>query len=404
MNMIERAVRATRIRLYALVLTFHLLPFTLAQTNSTFQWGFTNTQSTSLQACASLPISIIPLNGSSGTPPYYMQAFAVGGTPTSTLVSTDGKNVQWKPTHPPGTNLLLSMVDSTGGSGGVDITLYTVIAGQSTDCIVNDNTNDFTISANVTDELTTCQPWGLRIKGGIPPYNLTLAALNSTAVTNVTLPFGDDVFTYIDRAVPGGQLSASISDLTGRWAKGTPLVRTQGSSDVSCPGLVSSSSNSNSTSNSNPTPGPQKSSSKTTAIAIGIAVPVALLLILGGAILWWHRRRRQKRQQHQEDLFEADVYPRQFEETGQALLNPNNLLSSTYYDSVPSLPGGHTPALSDSSGRPISSNVSRPDGKGSVTRLSAAVNEEIVIHHRDGGAVREFPPPYADHHHEDSES
>jgi hypothetical protein len=43
------------------------------------------------------------------------------------------------------------------------------------------------VVANVTDTLTTCQPWGLTIKGGTPPYNLTLAAVNSPVVTNVTM-------------------------------------------------------------------------------------------------------------------------------------------------------------------------------------------------------------------------
>lgn len=39
----------------------------------------------------------------------------------------------------------------------------------------------------MTDTLTTCQPWGIIIKGGVPPYNVTLAAVNSPIVTNVTM-------------------------------------------------------------------------------------------------------------------------------------------------------------------------------------------------------------------------
>ena len=84
------------------------------------------------------------------------------------------------------------------------------------------------MQANVTDTLTTCQPWRLSITGGVPPYNVTLAALDSPIVTNVTLLGTDDAFTYIDRADPGTQLIAGVSDLTGRWASGTPIVHTQG--------------------------------------------------------------------------------------------------------------------------------------------------------------------------------
>lgn len=102
---------------------------------------------------------------------------------------------------------MLSVIDSQGSAGGIPPRLYTITAGQSTACILSSlDTSSFTVSANVTDTLTTCQPWGLRIKGGTPPYNLTLAALNSPLVTNVTLPNGDDAFTYINRADPNGQL------------------------------------------------------------------------------------------------------------------------------------------------------------------------------------------------------
>ena len=41
---------------------------------------------------------------------------------------------------------------------------------------------------------------------------ITLAALNSPIVTNVTLPYGDDAFTYIDRADPNGQLIGASSN------------------------------------------------------------------------------------------------------------------------------------------------------------------------------------------------
>ncbi|KAJ7143982.1 hypothetical protein C8R44DRAFT_564898, partial [Mycena epipterygia] len=117
-------------------------------------------------------------------PPFYMIAFAVGGAPTTTLIGTNESGLSWTVDH----TLLLGVVDSEGTTGGIGELLYQV--------------TEFTISANVTDTLNTCQPWGLTISGGTPPYNLTLAVLNAPDVTNVTLGANDSVYTYINRAEP----------------------------------------------------------------------------------------------------------------------------------------------------------------------------------------------------------
>lgn len=65
--------------------------------------------------------------------------------------------------------------------------------------------------SNITEDLETCQPLGLRVVGGQKPYTITLAAPGSPRVTNVTLGPDDDVFTYIDRADPNGQLMGGFS-------------------------------------------------------------------------------------------------------------------------------------------------------------------------------------------------
>ncbi|KAF8990709.1 hypothetical protein BDQ17DRAFT_1371570 [Cyathus striatus] len=421
--------------LHSAVVFLLLAAPTFAQTSKIFQWKFSSdTLSNSLATCVSLPITVQPYNvtnttGSSGVPPYYMMAFAVGGTPTTTLIGTDNKTLNWQPTHAPGTTLMLSVVDSTMSAGGVPPSLYTVIAGQSTQCVVNDDTNDFTVSSNVTGDITTCQPWGLRIKGGTPPYNVTFAAANSPIVTNVTMPFGDDAFTYIDRADPNTQLLAAISDLTGRWAKGTPIVSTKGSANVDCIGLVSSSGNSTDLDRQSSGSGTNK-----TAIIVGVVVPVVVLLILGAVFAWWFRRRRER----QRLLIEPDVLPRQFEETGGQVLSITNFsnsspppsskalvfndtpyasngpvrsasassaaVSSTYYSSTasPQDDRGLEPnRRPNSAGRPgfaaFPSAPVRRTGKAAEAG-SADADEEVVIQHRDGGAapVRELPPPYAD--------
>ena len=126
---------------------------------------------------------------------------------------------------------MLNVVDASGSSGGIPGTIFTVVAASpddSTACVVTPSSSSFTVTANVTDTLTTCSPWGLQIQGGVPPYNLTLIALNSPDVTNVTLPQGTNEYTYIDRANPNSQLLAAVSDSTGQWATGTPAVNTQG--------------------------------------------------------------------------------------------------------------------------------------------------------------------------------
>jgi len=175
-----------------------------------------------------------------------MFALAAGGTPTVSLLGTNLNNLTWVVNQPLNTTMMLNVVDANGTSGGGSPDLFTVTAGPN-DCI-DPKLNldpDFTVTANVSGTIETCQPWGLRVVGGVPPYNLTMSELKSPVITNVTMPNGDDVFTYINRADPDLQLIAAISDFTGRWAMGTPMVHTHGSSNVDCIGLGSVSSNSN---------------------------------------------------------------------------------------------------------------------------------------------------------------
>jgi hypothetical protein len=98
-------------------------------------------------------------------------------------------------------------------------------------------------------------------------------------------------------------LLAAASDATGGWATGSPIVRTQGSTDVDCPGLTSSGSGSSSSSSSgaqpsqsrNPTPQPAARLSRADIGAIAGCATAALLAVC--ALLAWFliRRRRQPR-------------------------------------------------------------------------------------------------------------
>ena len=135
---------------------------------------------------------------------------------------------------------MLAVVDSDGNNGGVDTFLYTVncvcfcpvqlvyflslliiTAANDVTCLPSPApTIPASVHPNVTDPLATCQPWGLTIANGTKPYTIVLSALNSLFITNLTLGYNDDVFTYINRAPSNGQLmgesrALSVSSILG---------------------------------------------------------------------------------------------------------------------------------------------------------------------------------------------
>jgi len=374
----------------ATLLTFLVLSCVIApcraQTSKIFQWQFGGSAlSTSLPSCRQFPIQVKPFdpsNNTHGVPPFYMMAFAIGGTPSTTLIGTDESNLSWTVNQPVGTQLLLTVVDSQGSSGGVPPNLFTVVAGQTTQCIPPaSNDPPFTVEANVTDTLTTCQPWGIKIKGGVPPYNLTLAAINSPIVTNVTMGPVDDQFTFIDRADPNTQLIAAVSDLNGRWALGTPIVKTKGSSNVDCIGLVSSSGNSTVIAAQEQAALATSNARKKTAVITGVVVTLVVLLLLGGVGFYLYMRRRRMQQSAKE------LSPRQFEggspeafqeigETGTQILSINAFIapSSPTQPRSPKSPGpsvlSHTVSTSAASSGPGPSGrrfVAGPESNHSVS-------------------------------------
>ncbi|KAJ7702650.1 hypothetical protein B0H17DRAFT_1042771 [Mycena rosella] len=341
------------------------IPGIRAQGDQMFQWGFTGTQavSTSLPSCRSFPIEASALTAH-GVPPYYMMAFAVGGAPITTFIGKNENNLSWTPNHPVGTQLLLGVVDSRGNSGGIDKPLYTVVAGASTQCIFTPAVEPaFTVTANVTDALTTCQPWGLTIQGGTPPYNITLAALNAPDATNVTLGPDDSVFTYINRADPGTQLLASVSDLNGRWATGSPLVRTQGSTNVSCVGLVSIG-----TQGPPSTPVPSMSRARIGTIA---GASAGGLLLVCGLIVWALQRRRRLRRSH--DGVKCTPFRTFPSDDSQIGMNPREYLPAVHKSKIVAQARSHHTV-------PFLMTELRPSSASSPASLPR---------------VRELPPPYA---------
>ena len=79
-------------------------------------------------------------------------------------------------------------------------------AGSDTSCLSNIPSSATTIFSNVSDTLTTCQPWGLTISGGQKPYTVVLSQVAAQTITVVTMNQDDDLLTYINRATPGQPL------------------------------------------------------------------------------------------------------------------------------------------------------------------------------------------------------
>lgn len=85
--------------------------------------------------------------------------------------------------------------------------------GATTSCVNKDDRQDFTLKANATDTISTCDPWMLTIKGGVKPYKLTLLQLGSPTVTNVTMGAEDDGFVYVMRGAPDTLLIGETQEL-----------------------------------------------------------------------------------------------------------------------------------------------------------------------------------------------
>ncbi|KAI0942404.1 hypothetical protein AcW1_003046 [Taiwanofungus camphoratus] len=265
-----------------------------------FQWKFGgNYVLTEVQECQNMSIIVesITSNASAiGMPPYYLIAFEPGGVPTTSLVGSDPSHLSWRVNHKSGSALMLTMVDSNGSTGGVPSTLFNVTASSNTSCLPAAPSDSIArISPNVTSTLTTCEPWGLTITNGTRPYNVIFSALNSPVITNVTMGPEDDVFTYIDRADPNGELLAAVVDANGQWGFATSVVRTSGSSNTDCVGLVSSSQTQAqiaSEAAARAHAAALAAKHRRTRIIAGVVIGVVLSVLIGSAAWWCWRRKK----------------------------------------------------------------------------------------------------------------
>lgn len=461
-----------------------------------FQWAFaTNSASSTLASCQQFSIIVKPFdpnNDTHGVPPFYMRAYEKGGHVITTLMGDSESNLTWTVNNPVGSEILLNVIDGNGSSGGTAPKLFTVATGSSTSCIVDRNDTSFTVTSNVTtSDLQPCQPWGLRIKGGVPPYNISFVQTNSPVTTNVSTLGDDDAYTYINRATSGEIMLAAVSDVTGAIAWGTPSITPTGDTNIDCGSLNSMSGNATAL---DAAAAAEKNAGKNknrAGIIAGVIVGVLALVLIATAGWFFWRRRRLGAQKTTIEI-DPDVTPYMpvspmSDNSSQTMainafvghtpVMPHSAKSSSFSNGTTTMsdvtmsPSSHTgslpfdprrlmedgsegtyqtPSLSSSASvRPgftnfPSSSIRRPskateaglstaqtdssisESTGSVQRSQSAMppsssgaaaydpwparpasyntrenvtstgDGELIIQHRDGGVVRELPPPYAD--------
>ncbi|KAF9032062.1 hypothetical protein BJ165DRAFT_1616425 [Panaeolus papilionaceus] len=194
----------------------------------------------------------------------------------------------YKCSQPPDTWYLLQVVDSMGRAGGVPPQLWrsssVEISGQCSNPPRVHPPFKATSNVSAGQFLDNCEPWKITIEGGIPPYSISFFQPHSNVITNVTMPGGDNVYTYVNSSIPDTQLMATVSDVSGHWATNPPVVNTTGvNTETICAGQSSSTfilivKNSG-------------ASRRTLAIALSVSIFVSAVLLF----LLWRFRRNQTR-------------------------------------------------------------------------------------------------------------
>ncbi|KIY68272.1 hypothetical protein CYLTODRAFT_421777 [Cylindrobasidium torrendii FP15055 ss-10] len=400
------------------------VPLGSAVKTEEFMWGMrTATSSTTFGTCEKIEFTVMNgTKGGMGTPPYFMRAWEKGGSVKTQLLGDDPSNLTWTVTSPAGSELFLNIIDSDDGTGGTDPTLFTVDDGVNSGCVTDDSEDsDFTIKSNLssTSTLSACGFWGIRLKGGVPPYQLSFTQLDSWGLTNVTTSGEDDAYTFVNNADPGQMMIASAVDADGNVAYGNPTVMTSKDySSASCGSLASSSGNGTVLdAQAAAEAAARDAKTRTTIIGLVVGLGVPLILAILGFIYWWRRRRASPKTQSGEvELFipPTDVVSpymvqrpssqlkQPAEESSTSLPstmagNPSRLSWYGYQNqaSATTLP---SPSPSGASARPSRLSWYGYQNGGSNTSVPPALTREEeegddipTFQHSDAGPV---PPPY----------
>ncbi|KAF7311797.1 hypothetical protein MIND_00190200 [Mycena indigotica] len=270
------------------------------QSQQMFEWGFSDTVSLFVPSIISRSLSFVYLQTGAALPACVPLALFVNPLP---LQGAPKSAPRYSPIAPfylgvyplgvRGKQLILALVDGRGTSGGVDTKLYTVPDGTSS-CLPSTAHGPpaFTLFAarDSNASLQTCAAWSMLITGGTPPLVLTVAATDSSDITNITLGANVREYNYTNRALPGRQMIAAASDSTGKWATGVPFVLTTGSSDITCSNTTSSSAKSASSAGlSSPTvsvnPPPVLPAITSTSKVVIISWAIGGVLVIFGCLL-----------------------------------------------------------------------------------------------------------------------
>lgn len=414
--------------------------------NFLFAWKFANNfLSTNLPACETRPILAIPRDhtpNEKGAGPYYLLAIPPGGTPRRYEVGEDPDNLRWTPDFPVDTQVILSLVDSNGGAGGVgglleeNDGLYTISGSANTSCIQAESASpSFKASSVIQNSLEICDKWPIEVVGGIPPYSFTILQPTSPNITNVTNPVSDDAFVYINRATTGQLLAVAVSDATHQFALGTPSVMVTGSTDPrTCSGNSVSTTIAKLTEKRRQKVEDAQNAPKSKQVAIAIGVTFALLVPMSLAALYWYLRRRgmlptvltrrlgsdpvlasetgegrgpsaqewnpptaplsivASRTQHEVTPFNA----REPTENSPASTRRTHPSFTTFPVSQAARAKAEESLLARRQNSHSASSVSGSAGEPSQSPGRGPRQPSIIIQHEDGGAIRELPPPYAD--------
>ncbi|KAI0034684.1 hypothetical protein K488DRAFT_83748 [Vararia minispora EC-137] len=172
-------------------------------------------QNVSLFSC-----SFARLRISGGQPPFYMMAVDVnGGTTTHKLEAYGDGGWAWAVDRDVGAQLLLSVVDANGASGGVSSESWTVQPGERACAASTPFIPGLNVTAKVIQQAARqCQRPPLSVPGGTAPYTFTLLERGAHAL-NITADFIPEFSSY---AAPGSSIIVIVSDASGLRSQCSP--------------------------------------------------------------------------------------------------------------------------------------------------------------------------------------
>ncbi|KZS89155.1 hypothetical protein SISNIDRAFT_489582 [Sistotremastrum niveocremeum HHB9708] len=277
------------------------LPTAVIGQQFAFTWGFNTWTNTSLPQCQPLQLFVgVDAGTVKPSPPYYLLAYEVNGSTSLSSLGSDISNMYWTAQQSQGSQLVLAMLDDAGNSGGILNGTYTIAQGSNNCSAPATPKTDFSVSTNASTSLDTCSAIEISIKGGTPPYTISIIEENAVAPYNTTLSTNDDTYLWVNNLFPGVTIILAASDSAGAWGKNTELITLTGNSNTHC-SYTSTASNSSSSGNN--------SSSSTSHSGMGAIIAGVIIGIAAFAILGWFFIYRRRRRRHSQGGWDLNAFP-----------------------------------------------------------------------------------------------